>query len=153
MLYNKVDYSTATGLLCITHYLKVYFYMAEFYSSKIIPQTYRGKGGPRRTRACTHTRSTFQVLRPQAQKLKKARLIDAPFRRCYSFLGEAPGPLPTQAASRQNLQTMLQGWSLRKLRPPDVPIGRPIVHGLTTKQRRDSAIKRYPFSPCRGGPR
>ena len=35
MRSNKVEYSTASGVYCTTHGVKVHFYMLEFSSSKI----------------------------------------------------------------------------------------------------------------------
>ena len=50
MRSNKVEYSTATGLYCMTHYFKVPFCMPEFSSSNIIDRrfhvnNYRGESG------------------------------------------------------------------------------------------------------------
>ena len=61
--------------------------------------------------------------------------------------GGAPPATGPGAILRQNLRTALQGWSLGKLKPSAVAIGRPIGHISMTKRRQDSAVERSPFSP------
>ena len=45
MRSNKVEYITADGVYCTTHYVKVPFYMPEFSSSKIINHFSHVKNG------------------------------------------------------------------------------------------------------------
>ena len=107
------------------------------------------------TRARTHTRAPFQILRIWDQRFKKERLTNSPFRHCSSFLGEAPGPLQAQAPSCYILRATYEGLVASENKASAVAVGRPIGRGVATKRRQDNTGRHTspPLScalPCSG---